>query len=61
MTAFLNSCLAAATGAVNEHSKTTLNGLLKRNGEIPERAREKSASGAESEIVPDASNGLLAH
>jgi hypothetical protein len=61
MTAFLQSCLATAMGAVDEHSKTTLNGLLKRNGEILEPAREKSAHGAESEIVRDASNGLLAH
>jgi hypothetical protein len=61
MTAFLHSCLASAMGAVDEHSKTTLNGLLKRNGEILERASEKSSNGAESEIVRDASNGLLAH
>jgi hypothetical protein len=59
--AFLHSCLAAAMGAVDEHSKTTLNGLLKGNGEILEGAREKSASGAESEVVPDACNGLPAH
>jgi hypothetical protein len=61
MMAFLHSCLATAVGAVDEHSKTTLNGLLKRNGEILERTREESASGAESKIVPDASNNLLAH
>jgi len=49
---FLYSCLGAAVGAVDEHSSTTLNGLLKGNGEILEEAREKSTSGAESEIVP---------
>ncbi|HEY1470872.1 MAG TPA: hypothetical protein VGF61_17670, partial [Candidatus Acidoferrum sp.] len=61
MKAFLYSCLGAAVGAVDEHSSTTLSGLLKENGQIPEEAREKSAIGPESEIVPDAGSDLLAH
>jgi hypothetical protein len=34
MQAFLHSCLAAATGAVDKHARTTLNGLSKGSGEI---------------------------
>lgn len=61
MKAFLYSCLVAAVGAVDDHSRTTRNELLKGNGEILEGPREKSASGVESEVVPDASSDLLAH
>jgi hypothetical protein len=49
MKAFLYSCLVAAVGAVDEHSTTMLDGLLKGKGEIPAGAREKSASVAEGD------------
>jgi hypothetical protein len=44
MQAFLHSCLAAAMGAVDKHSRTTLNGLLKGSGEIPEEPSESSTT-----------------
>jgi len=44
MQAFLHSCLAAAMGAVDKHSRTTLNGLLKESGEIPEEPSESSTA-----------------
>jgi hypothetical protein len=47
MKTFLYSCLVAAVGAVDEHSRTTLDGLQKAKGEVPQGAREKSASIAE--------------
>ena len=56
MKAFLYSCLMAAVDAVDEHSNTTLNELLKAN----EGTRGKSAA-AESEIVPNPGSNLLAH
>jgi hypothetical protein len=61
MQAFLHSCLAAAMGAVDKHSRTTLNGLPKGSGEIPERLSENSAKGDESEVIPDTGSGLLTH
>jgi hypothetical protein len=61
MKTFLYSCLVAAVGAVDDHSRTTRNELLKGNGEILGGAREKPASGVESEVVPDASSDVLAH
>jgi hypothetical protein len=42
MQAFLHSCLAAAMGAVDQHSRTTLNELLKGSREIPEGPSERS-------------------
>jgi hypothetical protein len=42
MKAFLYSCLVAAVGAVDEHSKSTLDGLLKSNGKILDKAGSKS-------------------
>jgi len=61
MQAFLHSCLAAAMGAVEKHSRTTLNGLPKGSGEIAEVPIEDSATGDESEIIPDTGSGLLTH
>jgi hypothetical protein len=61
MQAFLHSCLAAATGAVDKHARTTLNGLSKGSGEIREEPSENSAKGDESEIIPDTGSGLLTH
>jgi len=61
MQAFLHSCLAAAMGAVEKNSRTTLNGLPKGSGEIAEVPIEDSATGDESEIIPDTGSGLLTH
>jgi hypothetical protein len=61
MQAFLHSCLAAAMGAVDNHSRTTLNGLPKGSGEIPEGPSENSAKGDESEIIRETGSGLLTH
>jgi hypothetical protein len=61
MQAFLHSCLAAATGAVDKHARTTLNGLSKGSGEIREEPSENSAKGDESEIIPDTGSGQLTH
>jgi hypothetical protein len=60
MQSFLHSCLAVAMGAEGEHSKVTLNVLLKGNGKTLEGPSEKSANGVESEIVPNAGSGLMA-
>jgi hypothetical protein len=61
MQSFLHSCLVAAIGAVDKHAKTTLNGLPRGIGEIPEPPNENSAKGDESEIIPDTASGLLTH
>ena len=57
MKVFLYSCLVAAVDAVDEHSKTTRNELLKAN----ERQHGKSLAGSEGEIAPTAGNDLLTH
>lgn len=57
MKAFLYSCLVAAVDAVDEHSKTTRNELLKAN----ERQHGKSLAGSEGEIAPNAGSDLLTH
>jgi len=41
---FLHSCLAAAMGAVDKHSRSTLNELAKGSGEIPEGPSEGSTT-----------------
>lgn len=41
--AFLYSCLVAAVGAVDEHAKVTLDGLLKQPGAIPPEIASESA------------------
>lgn len=61
MQAFLHSCLAAAVGAVEKHSRTTLNGLPKGSGEIAEGSSENSAKSDDTEIIPDTRSGLLTH
>lgn len=57
MKAFLYSCLVAAVDAVDEHSKTTRNELLKTN----EGLHGKSVAGSEGEIAPNAGSDLLTH
>jgi hypothetical protein len=49
MKAFLYSCLVAAVGAVDEHSKSTHDGLLKRNGKTLDEARSKSPAPEQSD------------
>jgi hypothetical protein len=41
--AFLYSCLVAAVGAVDEHAKTTLDGLVKDPGSAPRALDEITA------------------
>jgi len=57
MKAFLYSCLVAAVDAVDEHSKTTRNELLKTR----EGLRGKSVASPEDEIAPNAGSDLLTH
>jgi hypothetical protein len=59
MRTFLYSCLVAAVGAVDEHSKATLDGLLKDGGKTLDGARSKSPAHDEDNIIPDADSGPL--
>jgi hypothetical protein len=60
MKAFLYSCLVAAVSAVDEHSKSTLDGLLKDNGksfheagaELPNHVEEENVRGSDSDPLP---------
>ncbi len=60
MKTFLYSCLAAAVGAVDEHSKATLDGLLKGDGKILDEALSKPLAHDEDKIIPDADSGPVA-
>ncbi len=64
MKAFLYSCLVAAVSAVDEHSKSTLEGFAKDNGkslhELHEAADE-SGSPDSSEILPKADPDPFTH
>ena len=57
MKAFLYSCLVAAVSAVDEHSKSTLEGLVKDNGKT--LFESNSDSGTENDRVPDTDNDPL--
>jgi hypothetical protein len=59
--AFLSSCLVAALGAVDKHSKLTLEGLLKEDGKILEETHSKPPVLDEAKIIPDANSAPLAH
>jgi hypothetical protein len=61
MKSFLYSCLVAAVGAVDEHSKTTLDGLLKDDGKTLDEAHINSPDHDEYKIIPHADSGPLAH
>jgi len=62
MKAFLYSCLVAAVSAVDEHSKSTLDGLLKHNGETRLEAPGESPKKLEdSMIIPDPDLDSLTH
>jgi hypothetical protein len=60
MKAFLYSCLVAAVSAVDEHSKSTLDGLLKDNGKTLYEANSDSSS-ADDEIIPKSDIDPLTH
>jgi hypothetical protein len=61
MKAFLYSCLVAAVSAVDEHSKATLDGLLKDNGKGLYDATGDSRAQDEPEIIPNSDIDPLTH
>jgi hypothetical protein len=61
MKAFLYSCLVAAVGAVDEYSKTTLDGLLKDDGKTLDEARSESPAQDEDKIIPGAGSSPMTH
>jgi hypothetical protein len=61
MKAFLYSCLVAAVSAVDEHSKATLDGLLKDNGKGLYDATGDSRTQDEPEIIPNSDIDPLTH
>jgi hypothetical protein len=61
MKAFLYSCLVAAVSAVDEHSKATLDGLLKDNGKGLYEATGDSRTQDEPEIIPNSDIDPLTH
>jgi hypothetical protein len=61
MKAFLYSCLVAAVSAVDEHSKSTLEGLIKDNGKSFQEANGDSHAKDDSEIIPDTDIDPLTH
>jgi hypothetical protein len=60
MKAFLYSCLVAAVSAVDEHSKSTLDGLLKDNGKTLYETSDDS-SATEDEVIPKSDIDPLTH
>ncbi len=61
MKAFLYSCLVAAVSAVDEHSKSTLEGLLKDNGKSLQEAGNETADPDDPEIIPGADTDPFTH
>jgi hypothetical protein len=61
MKAFLYSCLVAAVSAVDEHSKSTLDGLVKDNGKTLFEADSDSGTQDDREIIPDPDVDPLTH
>jgi hypothetical protein len=59
--AFLYTCLVAAVGAMDEHSKSTLDGLVKDGGKTPDETLGRSPVHDEDEIIPDVDGGSVAH
>ncbi len=53
MKAFLYSCLVAAVSAVDEHSKSTLDGLVKDNGKTLFESENDSRTQEDTQIIPD--------
>ena len=61
MKAFLYSCLVAAVSAVDEHSKATLDGLLKDNGKTIHEGNGETHSEDDTPIIPDPDIDPLTH
>jgi len=61
MKAFLYSCLVAAVSAVDEHSKSTLDGLTKGNGKTIFEAENDSGNKDDQEIIPSTDIDPLTH
>ena len=61
MKAFLYSCLVAAVSAVDEHSKSTLEGLLKDNGKSLHDASSETAHPDDPEMIPGADTDPFTH
>jgi len=61
MKAFLYSCLVAAVSAVDEHSKSTLDGLVKDNGKTLFEADSDSSTRDAGQIIPDPDKDPLTH
>jgi hypothetical protein len=61
MKAFLYSCLVAAVSAVDEHSKSTLDGLLKDNGKTLHESGNEPGSHDEPEIIPGTDSDPFTH
>jgi hypothetical protein len=61
MKAFLYSCLVAAVSAVDEHSKSTLDGLLKDNGKTLHETNGESGAQEDTQIIPDTDTDPLTH
>jgi hypothetical protein len=61
MKAFLYSCLVAAVSAVDEHSKSTLEGLTKDNGKSLQEAVSEAGSPEVPEIIPGTDKDPLTH
>jgi len=59
--AFLYSCLVAAVSAVDEHSKSTLDGLLKDNGKTLHEGNGETHSEDDTPIIPDPDIDPLTH
>jgi hypothetical protein len=61
MKAFLYSCLVAAVSAVDEHSKSTMDALLKDNGKTLHDSNGETDSHDEPEIIPGADSDPFTH
>jgi hypothetical protein len=61
MKAFLYSCLVAAVSAVDEHSKSTLDGLVKDNGKTLFESDSDSHNQDDPPIIPDTDIDPLTH
>ena len=60
MKTFVSSCFVAAVGAVDEHSKATLEGFLKDNGKILDEAPSQPPANDEDEVIRDADSSPVA-
>lgn len=61
MKAFLYSCLVAAVSAVDQHSKSTLDGLLKDNGKTLYESSNDAHKQDDGEIIPEQDIDPLTH